>query len=86
MALNPELTAKVIAQLQLKWATHNCPMCRANDWLVFGHVTFTLGDTQGVLVAGGPYLPCAAVVCQNCGNTILVNLMALGAVPKGAKT
>lgn len=83
MALDPQLQARVIAQLQQKWRTSTCPMCGQNTWEVHGHVTLNLGNVPGVLQVGGPVLPTVAVVCQVCGNTVLVNLVALGLM-KGA--
>ena len=81
MALSPALMSKLAAHLQKKWATSVCPMCRANSWEVHGHIAFFLADAPAQLPIGAPTLPCAAVVCQNCGNTIFVNLVALGLLP-----
>jgi len=66
---------RVVAHLGQKWHA-GCPMCGTKRWELSGHVTLTLSDAPGAMVIGGPVLPCIAAVCQNCGNTVLVNLVA----------
>ena len=59
-----------------------CPAChRTPDWNVVGDVvplSVQPPDKMGTLVAGGPILPSIAIVCTNCGNTQLHNILVLG--------
>ena len=38
---------------------------------------------QGNLVLGGQLVPVVPVVCNNCGNTVLVNAILAGLIPPG---
>jgi predicted nucleic-acid-binding Zn-ribbon protein len=66
--LQPELD-RIIKVLEEKGALKPCPRC--------GNEEFTLLDAfsrqsmqdnlKGPVILGGPTIPCAVVICQNCG-------------------
>lgn len=66
--------AKAIVHLQNKWGgSRPCPMCGKGPWKVHDS-TFQLTEyNEGSMVIGGPVMPFVAVICANCGNTVLVN-------------
>jgi hypothetical protein len=76
MALDQESLDKLIGHIREKWGARSCPMCHANNWLVQGFVPLILSDSVKTVTIGGKSLPSAAVICSNCGNTIIVNLIA----------
>jgi len=69
---------KAIEHLQRKWANRPCPMCGIATWSVQDSTYQLIEFTQGALRVGGPVVPVIPVVCQNCGNTILVNAIVAG--------
>jgi hypothetical protein len=73
--------SKVIEHLRAKWAGRPCPMCGVNSWSVQDSTYQLLEFNQGTLVVGGPVIPIVPVVCNNCGNTILVNAIIAGLLP-----
>jgi len=69
-----------IAHLQEKWEGKPCPMCGVGNWNV-NNSTFQLTEfNQGNMIIGGPVVPVIPVVCNNCGNTILVNAITAGVI------
>ena len=65
--------------MAVKNITGRCPLCGNLKWtLVEGFVYVTLQpDFAGTYVGTGG-LPSVALVCANCGNTHLLNLVVLG--------
>jgi hypothetical protein len=68
--------------LEDKWGKdRKCSQCGTDDW--------GIGGTPGSLPVGtpegrtriGPNYPCVVVICSNCGNTILLNALAIGVQP-----
>lgn len=56
-----------------------CPLCGTNTWtLADGFVALPLQEDFFAFAVGGPVLPCVALVCKNCGNTYLINLLNIG--------
>jgi predicted RNA-binding Zn-ribbon protein involved in translation (DUF1610 family) len=85
MALTPEATARITEHLKAKWK-FPCPMCRSNEWTLNGYVALPLADQPNtIIIGGGAVLPAVAVVCRNCGNTVLVNAVIAGIQPPGAQ-
>lgn len=80
MALEPAVAAKLTDLLGKRWASKKCPMCQTNNWELVGYITLIAVDSPGKVYFAGPTLPCAAAICQHCGNTILINLVAAGLV------
>jgi hypothetical protein len=82
--MDPTTQAAVVAYLQRSaWGARPCYVCGSARWEVLGHVTIALGNMPGQAQFGGPALPCAAVVCQTCGHTLLLNLATVKLVPHG---
>lgn len=78
MALDAETIQKIIAHLKRTWTVQMCPMCNQNNWEIHGQITLTLGGTPGHASGASQSLPCAAVICQVCGNSVIVNLVVAG--------
>jgi hypothetical protein len=80
VALDQATIEKIVEHLKGKWAVQACPMCKNNNWEIHGQVTLSL-FTMGVKSSGaGQALPCAVVICQVCGNSVIVNLVVAGIV------
>jgi hypothetical protein len=78
-----EINDLIIEQLKVKQGiSPRCPICENRE--------FAVGDFVPVATAPNPLggyttplgapnvLPCVAVTCQRCGNTLFVNLLVLG--------
>lgn len=82
--LNPpkfaDLRGQITSAIASKNVTGRCPLCGNLKWtLVDGFVYLTLQqDFAGVYIGGSGGLPSVAIVCTNCGNTHLLNLVTLG--------
>jgi hypothetical protein len=79
------LQAKIIEALQQKIPAPRCPLCRGVDWDVPGGV-FTFHYQTRSQYGGSSFAnahPCAAMVCQTCGDTRFISLAVL--VPELAK-
>lgn len=71
---------QAIAHLQNKWSGRPCPMCATGNWNVQDS-TFQLTEfNQGAMVLGGPVIPVIPIVCNNCGNTLLINAITAGVI------
>jgi hypothetical protein len=59
-----------------------CPFCQTNNFtLSDGQVQLVvseMGSTQYIVVGQLKTLPSIALVCQHCGNTLLLNMIVLG--------
>ena len=70
---------RIIQRLQEKGAPRPCDNCGTQSWsLVDGFIFLSVQDELPGLVLGGRGAPSAAVTCNNCGNTRLINLVKLG--------
>lgn len=79
MALPEETSQQVIEALRSHARLGKCPACGSDHWVMAGgFMTLPLADGAGGDPAGGSALPCAAIVCKHCGNTLLFNLVVLG--------
>lgn len=83
MALSPNEHQAVLAHVNRTWLTKLCPMCGANNWMLYGVIRMSLIDsTTPPNLWHNIYaqtMPTAAMLCQNCGNTVLVNMVVAGA-------
>jgi len=66
-----------------KWATKKCSLCLQNSWRVSGFTGIMMRENHRTLNLGGPMIPCAAITCWNCGNTVLINLLVAGVYGDG---
>ncbi len=77
------ITEKVLAYLKKTWTEKSqCPMCGSNSWSVSDKI-FELREYHGgdfIIGGGGPIVPIIPVTCSNCGNTVIVNAIVVGAV------
>jgi hypothetical protein len=80
MAFDATTIERIIQHLKSGWTVQTCPMCKKSNWEVHGPVTLSLGGGSEYSAAPGQNLPCAAIVCQSCGNTLIVNLVVAGIV------
>ena len=56
-----------------------CSVCHAQQFtLTDGYVLLSISETPNSFQLGGKHLPSVALVCTNCGNTLLINLLPLG--------
>jgi hypothetical protein len=79
MAFDATTIERIIQHLKSGWTVQACPMCKKSNWEVHGQVTLALSG--GEHSAGlSQNLPCAAIVCQSCGNTLIINLVVAGIV------
>lgn len=89
----PEDSARILQAIQERVPNvAPCAVCGTRNFtLGEGFVRLDLSELHSSAIRiGGPALPSVALVCQNCGNTILLNLIVLGltdlavAPPRGA--
>jgi hypothetical protein len=80
MALSSRQQQQIIETIQQRaQGLGSCTLCNRAQWvLANGLVILSLSENLEEVSLGGPSLPCAALVCQNCGNTLLINLVTLG--------
>jgi len=79
VACDTTTTERIIQHLKNAWTVQACPMCRKSNWEVHGPITLPLGGVDNS-AAAGQNLPCAAIVCQSCGNSLIINLVVAGIV------
>jgi hypothetical protein len=80
VALDQATIQKIVEHLKRKWTVQTCPMCKQNNWEIHGQVTLSLTAATGRATGAGQALPCAVVICQVCGNSVIVNLVVAGIV------
>jgi hypothetical protein len=71
VALDDITRNKVTEHVKKTWRGAGCLLCGCTTWELHGHVTLILSDAPGG-TAATEGLPSAVVVCQRCGNTILI--------------
>jgi hypothetical protein len=79
----PEQIQKISKWLTEKWGpTRPCSQCATNSWTVADTpVNLIVGAPDGTTMIGSNY-PSIAVFCNNCGNTVLVNVEVAGITPE----
>jgi len=89
MAYTEEEKQKILSVLQEKGVGNLCPLCRKGSWILpDGIVTPVLQEKLPDIQVTGTYFPNYPLVCVNCGNTVLINLNAIGLtdmIPKKKK-
>lgn len=80
MRFNPQERERILRRVTERLPNlGTCVACRSNQWtLAEGFVAFPLQDSTGTFTLGGPTMPCIAVVCNVCGNTLFLNAIVLG--------
>ena len=79
MAVDETTRRKIAEHVKRTWRSPGCLICGCLTWELHGHVTLILGDAPGATVSTDA-LPSLALVCQRCGNTVLVNLVLANAL------
>jgi hypothetical protein len=70
---------EILAAVSARIPNALCPCCRSDRWnLADGYVILPVSPSAVNRVESGERLPCVALVCTNCGNTQLINLLVLG--------
>ncbi len=70
-----------------KAPTANCVICGFDEWSfgVYHLLPSSLDPQKRPDLFGGSLAPYVAIVCGNCGNTHLLNLLLLGFTPEQLK-
>lgn len=56
-----------------------CPVCFTSNWTIGeGMVRLVIQDDPSEITLEGPSYPMVPLLCQNCGNTYLLNVFVLG--------
>lgn len=79
MKFSQEVAAEILAVLETRGAPKACSLCGVKQWALGSGFYFL--PVQGEFPTvnyGTSGMPCAGLVCQNCGNVQLVNLLPLG--------
>ena len=77
-----ETRREILSTLHERIKIPACPLCGTNTWtLADGFIALPLQEGFSAFEVGGPALPCVALVCNNCGNTYLINLLNIGLRP-----
>jgi hypothetical protein len=71
-----------IKHLNEKWAGRKCAQCGVGNWQIQDSVFELRQYGGGGLVVGLPIIPVVPVTCANCGNTVLVNAILAGVLPR----
>jgi hypothetical protein len=70
---------RFIKAISAKIPNSKCPLCQSSDWAVQPEVYwFKQHIRAGYSEGWGSGLPSAALVCNVCGNTQFVNVLAYG--------
>ena len=81
MATDKEIQERIIKALEAKMgkAAPKCPICGHNHWSVGNrYVVLSVSKNPKQVTIGGENYPLIPLVCSNCGNTHLLNLLTLG--------
>jgi len=80
--ISSEEKQRIIAILSKKGANNPCPRCNQNNFtLLDGYFNQTIQQTISSVVLGGPSVPSAIIVCNNCGYMSQHALGVLGLIP-----
>jgi hypothetical protein len=69
---------RIAKRLQERTKPRACVVCGVTQWSLGYYVTLPAVEAPGELRLGGQNYPLIALVCGNCGNTHLLNLLILG--------
>lgn len=72
---------KLINTINKKWKSKACPMCGNNNWTIDMDMITMIGVGSDLSInIGGKIRPVVAVTCNECGNTIFINALAIECV------
>jgi hypothetical protein len=74
-----EQVAAINTWIQDKWLGRGkCSQCDAKEWLIAdAPAHLIVGDTDGATLMG-TYYPAVVLICQSCGNIVLLHAGAMG--------
>ncbi|MBM3300634.1 MAG: hypothetical protein FJY85_11835 [Deltaproteobacteria bacterium] len=82
MALPSDYREQLLAKLAERKVRPICEICGQNNWAVIEQaVSIQITDISGAYRLPPPQIPCAGLVCNNCGNLRLFVLGALELLP-----
>ena len=74
-------TEQIAKFLNAKWGPGpQCPYCKHNEWKVINSIYQLTEFTASGLAPTNTVVPSICVYCANCGNTVLLNALAVGVV------
>ena len=73
---------QVIDFLNEKWKGKGCPMCGRRSLSLSENIFEIREFNDGNFVVGGQIIPLIPITCSNCGHTIFVNAIVVGAVER----
>lgn len=83
MAIPIDFKAQLLEKLKERHVKPLCELCGQNNWAVVDQaISIQITDLSGTVRIPAPQVPCAGLVCNNCGNFRLFSLGALGMLPK----
>ncbi len=87
MKLSTAQYEKLTKHLLDKWKKPvACAVCSENNWKVTEALCELREFHGGAMVIGGSaIIPVSPVICNNCGNTVLINPLIAGIELKGGK-
>ena len=69
---------EIIEFINTHWTNQSCPMCGNKTWNITDKIFELREFNNGDLVVGGPdasVVPVIPIICDNCGNTVLINVV-----------
>jgi hypothetical protein len=79
MSLPSNYKDLILEKLKEKEVSPKCELCGHNNWAVIDQaVSAPISDLTGGVRIPQPQVPCAGLICNNCGNLRLFALGALG--------
>lgn len=72
---------KLIDHINARWANKACPMCGRNNWNIDAEMMTMLGVGEDKSInLGGKIMPMVPIICNECGNVVLVNPLVINCV------
>lgn len=83
MSIPQEQRERIVQELDKRGVNNRCPRCAENRLTLLDDYAcpVTVNESMGINL--GQIIPCAAILCVNCGYVTLHALGILGLVPKG---
>ncbi len=74
--MNRDIVKEIIKHITTRWARNLCPMCFHRQWNILPEIYELRKFHDGELIIGDSnIIPLVPVICKNCGNTILINIL-----------
>ena len=70
---------KIIEHLDKRWKDKTCPVCHSDKWSLGDQIFEIREFNEGnLIVDSGPIFPVIPIVCDSCGNVVLLNAIKAG--------